>query len=62
MKEQKDWSQMTPEERKTRLFAEQKSTLDAFLERGAISISQYNKSLGDLILKMGIDPGSIEQN
>jgi hypothetical protein len=28
--------------------------LDAFLERGAISRAQYDKSLGDLTEKMGM--------
>ena len=30
--------------------------LDTFLENGAISRAQYDKSLGDLTVKMGIDP------
>ena len=42
------------EERKKELFLNQKHTLDLFLERGAISRAQYDKSLGDLIVKMGI--------
>ena len=42
------------EEKKRELFRSQKRTLDLFLERGAISRAQYDKSLGDLILKMGI--------
>ena len=42
------------EEKKRELFRNQKRTLDLFLERGAISRAQYDKSLGDLILKMGI--------
>lgn len=33
---------------KIELFLKQKQTLDTFLEKGAISQSQYNKSLGDL--------------
>jgi len=37
-----------------RLFLRQKMLLDTFLERGAINQAQYDKSLGDLILKMGI--------
>ena len=41
------------------LFMNQKQTLDLFLERGAISQAQYDKSLGDLIRKMGIDPDEI---
>ena len=39
---------------KLELFLKQKHTLDLFLERGAISQAQYDKSLGDLTEKMGI--------
>ncbi len=42
------------EEKKKELFLNQKHTLDLFLERGAISREQYDKSLGDLTVKMGI--------
>ena len=49
-----EWSKLTLEEKNKHLFLEQKSTLDKFLERNAISKSQYDKSLGDLITKMGI--------
>ncbi len=45
---------MTPEGKKKALFLRQKQTLDLFLERNAISKKQYNKSLGDLIEKMGM--------
>ncbi len=37
------------------LFERQKQLLDTFLEHGAISKAQYNKSLGDLKEKMGMD-------
>lgn len=37
-----------------RLFERQKELLDTFLEHGAISKAQYDKSLGDLKEKMGI--------
>ena len=37
------------------LWLDQKHTLDMFLERGAISKAQYEKSLGDLTRKMGIN-------
>ena len=47
-------AQMTPEEKKHYLFLNQKDALDLFLERGAISQSQYDKSLGDLREKMGV--------
>lgn len=42
------------EELKMDLFRRQKQLLDTFLEHGAISRAQYDKSLGDLIVKMGI--------
>lgn len=48
------WSELSPEEKKTKLFLEQKKTLDLFLEKGAISKAQYDKSLGDLRKKMGV--------
>ncbi len=37
------------------LFLRQKETLDLFLERGAITQAQYDKSFGDLKEKMGIE-------
>lgn len=39
---------------KVKLFWNQKHTLDLFLERGAITQAQYDKSLGDLREKMGV--------
>lgn len=51
---QTTWESMTPEEKKQELFRRQKRMLDLFLERNAISKAQYDKSLGDLIEKMGI--------
>ena len=49
-----NWQQLTPEEKKKQLFLNQKQLLDTFLEKGAITQAQYNKSLGDLQEKMGI--------
>ena len=40
--------------KKIELFFRQKQTLDQFLERHAISQAQYDKSLHDLIEKMGM--------
>ncbi len=54
MSEQTEWETLTPEEKKKQLFLKQKNTLDLFLERKAISKAQYDKSLGDLIDKMGM--------
>ena len=50
----KEYSDLTLEEKRVDLFLRQKRTLDLFLERNAISNAQYDKSLGDLIEKMGI--------
>ena len=49
------WEKLTPEEKKKQFFLNQKKTLDLFLERRAISQAQYDKSLGDLKEKMGIN-------
>ena len=51
---QTSWENLPPEEKKKRLFLKQKQTLDLFLERNAISKAQYDKSLRDLVEKMGM--------
>ena len=43
------------EDKKRQLFLNQKRTLDLFLERGAISKAQFDKSLGDLVRLMGME-------
>ena len=48
------WLQMTPEEKKKQLFLNQKAVLDAFLQRHAISRAEYERSLGELVSKMGV--------
>ena len=53
--EDKEWSSLSYEEKNKILCLRQKETLDSFLERGAISQAQHDKSLHDLIEKMGID-------
>ena len=40
-------------DKKRELYLNQKATLDLFLERGAITKAQYDKSFGDLTEKMG---------
>lgn len=50
-----DWNMLTPEEKKVQLFLQQKETLDLFLARNAISQAQYDKSYGDLVVKMGME-------
>ena len=42
-------------DRNIELFLQQKDTLDKFLSRGAISQTQYDKSYGDLVKKMGME-------
>jgi hypothetical protein len=51
---QRRWEAMTPEQKKKQLFLNQKELLDKFLARHAISQAQYDKSLGDMIKKMGV--------
>ena len=41
--------------KKRELFLHQKETLDKFLSTGAISQVQYDKSYGDLVVKMGME-------
>ena len=49
-------------DKKKQLFLNQKQLLDTFLEHGAISREQYDKSLGDLIVKMGITIAEQSEN
>lgn len=56
------WQAMTPEQKKEKLFLNQKNTLDLFLERNAISLEQYQKSLTDLMNKMGMQHLVAEPN
>ena len=51
--EDNEWANLTPEEKKRKLYERQKALLDTFLEHGAISQQQHEKSLGDLTEKMG---------
>ena len=53
--EDNEWAALTPEEKKRKLYEKQKALLDTFLEHGAISRQQYDKSLGDLTRKMGME-------
>ena len=52
--EKDNWSELSPEEKKKELYLRQKCILDDFLERGAITQAQYDKSFGDLTEKMGM--------
>ena len=44
---------LAPEQKKHELYLKQKALLDQFLSTGAISQAQHDKSLHDLIDKMG---------
>ena len=49
----KEWANLTYAQKNHELFLKQKRTLDMFLEHGAISQAQHDKSLHDLTEKMG---------
>lgn len=51
---QRRWEAMTPEQKKKQLFLNQKELLDKLLDRHAISQAQYDRSLGDMIKKIGV--------
>ena len=59
--EQSEWEKLSPEEKRVQLYFRQKKMLDEFLERGAISQAQYDKSFGDMTVKMGMT-GREEEN
>ena len=46
------WETLTPEEKRRALYDRQVTTLKTFLEHGAISKEQHDKSLHDLTVKM----------
>ena len=52
--ESRDWSAMTYEEKNQEMYRRQKRLLAMFLERGAISKKDYDKSLHDMTEKMGL--------
>ena len=47
------WEAMTPEQKRRELYDRQVATLKTFLEHGAITQAQHDKSLHDLTVKMG---------
>ena len=53
--DQSDWDELSYAEKNRQLFFRQKGLLDTFLEHHTISKEQYDKSLGDLKKKMGIE-------
>ena len=48
-----EWDTLMPEEKKRELYKRQKTMLQGFLERNAISKEQYEKSIRDMTEKMG---------
>ena len=48
----RSWSGLSYESKNRELYLKQKQTLDLFLERGAITKAQHDKSLHDLTVKM----------
>ena len=48
------WRSLSYESKNRALYLQQKQTLELFLERGAISQAQHDKSLHDLTGKMGM--------
>lgn len=53
--EEKQWGDLSSEEKRKQLFLNQKELLLTFLEKHAISQAQFDKSYGDLCKKMGFD-------
>jgi hypothetical protein len=47
------WENMTLEEKNHQLYLNEKELLDTFLQHGAITQAQHDKSLHDLQKKMG---------
>ena len=49
------WNGLSYESKNRALYLQQKQTLAMFLERGAISQAQHDKSLHDLTVKMSVN-------
>ena len=52
--ELEEWDKLSPEEKRVQLYLKQKKMLEDFLEHGAISQAQFDKSFGDPTEKMGM--------
>ena len=53
VEENKEWNSLTHEQKNHVLFLREKELLDVLLEHGAITQAQHDKSLRDLMEKMG---------
>ena len=51
--ENREWATLSYAEKNHQLYLRQKAMLDSFLDHGAISQAQHDKSLHDLTEKMG---------
>ena len=51
-KENQNWDSLSYVEKNHQLYLKQKALLDQFLEKGAISQAQHDKSLHDLIKRI----------
>ena len=54
------WETLTPEQKRRALYDRQVATLKTFLEHGAITQAQHDKSLHDLTVKMGYGETNID--
>lgn len=52
-RQQQEWEQLSPAEKKHALYLKQVNLLKTFRARNAISQVQYEKSFHDLTVKMG---------
>ena len=52
---QAKWETLSHDEKNRQLFLKQKARLEQFLEKGAITQEQFDKSYGDMKKKMGFD-------
>ncbi len=59
---QSEWEKLSYAEKNRQLYFRQKKLLDTFLEHHAISLSLYDKSLGDLTVKMGMENTAPDEN
>ncbi len=55
MTEETEYSVLSQDEKKLRLYQRQKNMLDKFLETNALTQAEYNKSLEGLTRKMGME-------
>ena len=57
-----DWEKLSYAEKNWQLYFRQKQLIDTFLEHHAISKEQFDKSLEDLTVKMGMENTAPDEN